>query len=242
VRVAVVGAGISGLSCATALAAAGVSVTVFDKGRGPAGRTATRRAVVPFDHGAQYFTARDPTFQAEVARLMARGVVAEWTPRVVAVDRVGSVPRPATEVQRLVGVPGMNAIAQALALSLDVRVNVTVTAIDRQSRVGLARVRLEPGARGEVAIQIGPVIRGTALRDATSFIRFNDFANQFEFAAVSNALHERVLREVIGGLDLDAVKGKSINVLGATSLQAGAPGDVALDVVPIQIQAAGGAR
>ncbi len=133
VRVAVVGAGMSGLSCATALAAAGVSVTVFDKGRGPAGRMATRRAVVPFDHGAQYFTARDATFQSEVARLMARGVVAEWTPRVVAFDRAGSAPEAATDVRRFVGVPGMNAIAQALAASRDVQVNVTVTAIDRRS-------------------------------------------------------------------------------------------------------------
>ena len=54
------------------------------------------------------------------------------------------------------------------------------------------------GSLGSATVQIGPVIRGTALRDAVSFIRFNDFANQFEFAAVSNALHERVLRDVVG--------------------------------------------
>jgi predicted NAD/FAD-dependent oxidoreductase len=123
----------SGLSCATALGAAGVSVTVFDKGRGPGGRTSTRRAVTTFDHGAQYFTARAPAFQVEVARLMACGVVAEWTPRVVAFERPGSAPEAAADVRRFVGVPGMNAIAQALAASADVRVNVTVTAIHRRS-------------------------------------------------------------------------------------------------------------
>jgi predicted lipoprotein len=118
----------------------------------------------------------------------------------------------------------------------------TVTAIDRRSRVGLARMRVAVGPAGEVAIQIGPVIRGTALRDATSFIRFNDFANQFEFAAVSNALHERVLRDVVGRLDLDALTGTPVTVIGATTLQAGTPADAVLDIVPIQLQIAGGAR
>ena len=36
------------------------------------------------------------------------------------------------------------------------------------------------------AIQIGPVLRGTALRDALEFVRFTDFVNQFEFAGVAN--------------------------------------------------------
>jgi predicted NAD/FAD-dependent oxidoreductase len=33
------------------------------------------------DHGAQYFTARDPDFRAEVARWQALGVAAVWQPR-----------------------------------------------------------------------------------------------------------------------------------------------------------------
>src|SRR5262245_29072947 len=44
-----------------------------------------------------------------------------------------------------------------------------VTAVDRGSRVGVMRVPLSGPA--SVAIQIGPVIRGTALRDASSFIQ-----------------------------------------------------------------------
>jgi predicted lipoprotein len=123
-----------------------------------------------------------------------------------------------------------------------VRVTGTLTTIDRHSRVGLALVRVAAGEEREVAIQIGPVIRGTALRDATSFVRFDDFSNQFEFAAVSNALHERVLRDVIGALDLDALKGRSITVLGAATLHSSATAEAPIEVVPIQVQPAGGAR
>ena len=76
-RVAIIGAGIAGLSCATQLARHGCAVSVFDKSRGPAGRMSTRRGEGwQCDHGAQYFTARSPEFRAEVARWQAAGVSA----------------------------------------------------------------------------------------------------------------------------------------------------------------------
>ena len=59
--VVVVGAGISGLVCASELSQAGIDVTVVEMGRGPGGRLATRRGSgLPFDHGTQYFTCSQP--------------------------------------------------------------------------------------------------------------------------------------------------------------------------------------
>ena len=63
--IATIGAGIAGLACAQRLLDGGYSVTLFDEGRGAGGRMATRRVITPvgetaFDHGAQYFKARDP--------------------------------------------------------------------------------------------------------------------------------------------------------------------------------------
>lgn len=130
-RVAIVGAGMAGLSCASHLHAAGVEVTVFDKGRGPAGRLSTRRSPIAFDHGAQYFTVRDPDFEMLVAGWVLDGVVAEWTGRIVAIDRPGGPARASSELPRYVGVPGMNALALALAQGLDVRQEVTVAGLER---------------------------------------------------------------------------------------------------------------
>ena len=69
-RIAVLGAGISGLVCARALAQGGHHVTVWEKSRSLGGRCATRKFgdhVV--DHGVQYFTLRDPGVREEVQRL-----------------------------------------------------------------------------------------------------------------------------------------------------------------------------
>lgn len=127
-RVAVVGAGISGLACARELAAAGVAVTVFEKSRGSGGRLATRRAdPYAFDHGAQYFTVRDERFAEEVARLQGAHAVAELPGRIVSI-RSGRA-QPTNPHRRFVGVPGMSAIGRLLASGLDVRHGTAVTSL-----------------------------------------------------------------------------------------------------------------
>ena len=89
-RVAVIGAGLAGLICAERLIRQGWPVTVFDKGRGPGGRMATRRADdLRFDHGAQYFTARDQRFRDRVDAWVHDGVVALWNGRIVRLARAG---------------------------------------------------------------------------------------------------------------------------------------------------------
>jgi predicted NAD/FAD-dependent oxidoreductase len=117
----VIGAGMAGLACAAQLSRTGASVTVIDKGRGPGGRMAARRAEiggqsVSFDHGAQYFTAREPAFQAAVAAWERAEVVARW---------------PAAGDDAWVGVPGMNAPIRAMADALDVRWGVRAETITR---------------------------------------------------------------------------------------------------------------
>jgi predicted lipoprotein len=64
----------------------------------------------------------------------------------------------------------------------------TVVRVDTASRAGLAF--LDNG----VALQIGPLIRGTALRDSLPFIQFSQFTNQLEFARVGNALNDRAMQ------------------------------------------------
>lgn len=120
--IAILGAGLAGLSCAQALHQAGHTVHVFDKARGPSGRMSTRRAEDAHgpwqcDHGAQYFTARDPAFRAEVARWQQAGVAALWDARLASFD--GSAwSTPATPLERFVGTPRMTSPAAWLVQNL----------------------------------------------------------------------------------------------------------------------------
>jgi renalase len=131
--IAVIGAGLSGLACATELQTAGWQVSVFEKSRGPAGRMSTRRGDDwQCDHGAQYFTARDPRFQAEVARWQAAGVAALWQPR-LAVIGDEHLHDPDAARPRFVGTPRMSAPARFLADSLALTVQCTVNEIARSA-------------------------------------------------------------------------------------------------------------
>ncbi|MEM7165149.1 MAG: FAD-dependent oxidoreductase [Planctomycetota bacterium] len=132
-RVAVVGAGISGLTCANLLTQQGIDATVFEKSRGSSGRASTRRLDdVAFDHGAQYFTVRDHAFQATVDRWLAAGVVAEWDGRIVSVEN--GVHTAVGPRQRYVGVPGMSSIGRHLARGLDVRLSQPIQELARAGR------------------------------------------------------------------------------------------------------------
>ncbi len=119
-RVAVIGAGVAGLTCARTLQDHGLAVSVFDKSRGVGGRLATRRTDAgPFDHGAQYFTARDRRFLRHVEAWRDRGLLAAWDPP-------GRGDAGGTDTW-WVAVPGMNALGHHLAADLDVTTEVTVT-------------------------------------------------------------------------------------------------------------------
>jgi predicted NAD/FAD-dependent oxidoreductase len=96
--IAILGAGLAGISAARALIARGHAVTIFDKGRGPGGRLATRRIEaegrkLQFDHGAQYLRAERADFAT-------------------ALSAAGTAPWP--DAARRVGVPSMSAVPRAL--------------------------------------------------------------------------------------------------------------------------------
>jgi len=114
----IVGAGLSGLVAARTLKTAGLHVTVLDKSRGVGGRLATRRlGNGRFDHGAQFFTVRDPRFQQAVDDWIAHGVVHPWYTE-------GGHTRYRAE-------NGMNSLAKDLAAGLsDIRLDAPVQRLE----------------------------------------------------------------------------------------------------------------
>lgn len=131
-HVAVVGAGIGGLIAARTLVDHGLPVRLFEKSRGLGGRLATRRTEQDwrFDHGAQYFTARNCQFCRYVRSWIDDGIVAAWDGRIVQL-RHGQPIAEKGGTARYVAKPGMNALAKHLAQDLDVSLGVTVERLER---------------------------------------------------------------------------------------------------------------
>ncbi|MEM1347172.1 MAG: FAD-dependent oxidoreductase [Myxococcota bacterium] len=134
-RVAIVGAGMAGLTAARALADQGADVTVFDKGAGPGGRMSSKLSMNhthSVDHGAQYFTARDTTFRRLVRSWVEAGVCAEWDGAIVRIDTPGDFVPKSASATRYVGTPHMHSVAHHLARDLTVHTRVRVAQISRE--------------------------------------------------------------------------------------------------------------
>ena len=111
----------------------------------------------------------------------------------------------------------------------------TVTKVDTSAPTGPITVEVpRAGGKLTVAIATGPVIAGTALRDAVGFISFGDFTNQIQYADVANQINNKVKTDVVAKIDKGAVTGKKITFFGAFS--ALAPGQIF--VVPTELQVA----
>jgi len=183
-HVGIVGAGISGLTCAHTLAEFGHRVTLFDKGRGPGGRMSRRRMSTGddssgppeahFDHGTQYFTARDDRFAQIVERWMHAGVTAAWEARLVSIDPdpaqpggIATVPR-RVGTPRFVGVPGMNEVVKHAADTLPDGCEVTFgTRVERLQRRGTGWVFEDASGvelgRYDAAVIAVPSVQAAAL-------------------------------------------------------------------------------
>jgi len=138
-RVAVIGAGAAGASCARRLADAGHAVQVFDKSRGVGGRLATRRIDwtdaqggehrAHLDHGAPAFTARSPEFNRFVEQACGAGWLARWAP-VMAPGNHPTLENPALWV----AVPDMPALCRQLLGGIPLHLSCQVDAVRRDER------------------------------------------------------------------------------------------------------------
>lgn len=131
--VLVVGAGVAGLTAAAALRDHGLSVLVLEKSRGLGGRAATRRrGDLRIDHGAQFFTARDPRFQARIDGWLATGDVAVWTRGMHVWNPEAGWTEPGPDAHPRYGSPaGISTLGRLLGAGTDVRREAPVAQVVR---------------------------------------------------------------------------------------------------------------
>ncbi len=130
--VAIIGAGLAGLTCGTALRGLIPKVKVFEKSIFPGGRISRFRAgEYEFNHGAQYFTVNNPLFWNIVSAWQSEGIVRPWDGWIVELDK-GQVSSSDMATQRFVGYPRMQKIAENLARNCDLTVSANISELEKQ--------------------------------------------------------------------------------------------------------------
>jgi predicted NAD/FAD-dependent oxidoreductase len=146
--VVIVGAGVSGLACARALADAGRRVTVLERARGVGGRCATRRVEgQPLDIGPAFLHGRDPAFLEAAAAVPTKGLLRGWPMALAGAGRPCQPQAFSPGEQRLAFTEGVTAFPKHLAAGLDVRLRTEVAAL--AAAPGALRLALADG--GEVS-------------------------------------------------------------------------------------------
>jgi renalase len=141
-HVAIVGGGIAAITCARTLVQAGHRVTMLEKSFSLGGRMSTRSTPFgTFDHGAQYFTVRDPRFAKALQTTPT--ICKPWSANTVQVldshGRVAAAALPPRE-SHWVPSPGMSTLVRQWGQPL-----VNAGVVHLQTRVTqLERDRLNP--------------------------------------------------------------------------------------------------
>lgn len=90
-----------------------------------------------------------------------------------------------------------------------------VIAANTESRAATLDVDQDGDGKADAQVQIGPVIRGTALRDALDFVNFNDFTNQIDFAQFGKAFNTYANEKILKSVPRENLVGRTVTILGA---------------------------
>ncbi len=100
------------------------------------------------------------------------------------------------------------------------RLSGTVVKAETKSRSAYVEVDANGDGKADARVQIGPAIRGTAIRDSLDFVNFNEFKNQIEWAQFGKAFNTHVNGLVLEKLSRDGLVGKKLDAVGAYPLPA----------------------
>ncbi len=120
---------------------------------------------------------------------------AQLLPRIndTAVSVVALTERLAQEDVAAVGAEiGNQGSGQGAAWNFSIMDTGTIVAAKTDTSARTADLDVDADGTADVRVQLGPVIRGTALRDVAPFYVFDDFRDQIEFAKLSRAINNKI--------------------------------------------------
>lgn len=100
------------------------------------------------------------------------------------------------------------------------KVSGTIVKAETQSRAAYLDADVNGDGKADIRIQIGPVIRGTALRDVLDFVNFNEYKNQIQWAEFGKAFNSHLNTQTLDKVPREALEGKKVEAIGAYPLPA----------------------
>jgi predicted lipoprotein len=98
--------------------------------------------------------------------------------------------------------------------TLVVRLEGKIISSNTQSRAATIDVDGDGDGKADATVQIGPAIRGTALRDSLDFVSFNHFTNQIDFAQFGKAFNTYANKIFLAKISRDNLNGSQVRLLG----------------------------
>lgn len=111
--------------------------------------------------------------------------------------------------------------------------SATVVDENRASKAATADIDLDGDGTADATLQLGPVVKGTALRDTTALYDFSTFRDQIEYAKLGRALNDKAVSK-LPSADVP-LRGKKISFLGAVVIRSASEKPL---VVPVSIEVA----
>lgn len=119
-------------------------------------------------------------------------------------------------------------------LSFIVKGTGTVDTVKNKLRAGYLALKVD-GYTGnaQIRLQIGPVFKGSAVRDTISKISYRDYKNQIEWAQVSVAFHDLISKEILAPIDMNSMQGKKVEFIGCFTV--GRPSQILITPVSLKV-------
>ena len=113
---------------------------------------------------------------------------------------------------------GNEGSGQGAAWNFAVKGEGKVVEANLTSRARKAMVDVDGDGAADLTLQLGPVIKGSSLRDVAPFYRFGDFRDQIEFAKLARALNDRASAGLV--VPEGELVGKTVSFSGTVDLKA----------------------
>jgi predicted lipoprotein len=183
---------------------------------------------------ARAAAAAKPTAAADAAGMWSDKVVPHLTEKAVPIADVRAAL--AADYAEAGKQYGYRENAEGSPFNFVARIVGTVVEANTTSRAATAGVDTDGDGKADVTLQLGPVIKGTSIRDALPFVSFTQYTNQIEFADVAKSFNTVAYDKVLKDVSRDGLVGKKVESVGVFTLRSGT--DKIL-VTPVSLQLSG---